>query len=141
MSREGLVNILVTDHLHPRNFAADVMLFDRLVFPVPEQGRLDPYIAYDPHLPFEWKRDEAEWSRWEVEGWPANNKSGLKFVGACGAQDALEARGRSGGALQRRNRAGRGARAWEFGVPGHPNGSNAGIALLCDWRHKHRTTI
>ena len=49
--------------------AADVMLFDRLVFPVPEEGIFpSPDAGYDPGLPVEWIRNGPEWARWEAEG-------------------------------------------------------------------------
>lgn len=66
----------VVDHLPPprgrdlHELAADIVLFDRLVFPVPEEG-IFPENSGFPHQmgPVEWKRDESEWSRWEKNGW------------------------------------------------------------------------
>jgi len=83
MSREVWSTYSVNDHLYPQNFPADVMLFDRLVFPVPEDGEFPHFDAgYDPTLPLEWIRIDAEWRRWEVEGWsPAEQQEWLEILG------------------------------------------------------------
>ncbi len=67
MGREVWSTLAVNDHLFPRNFATDVMLFDRRLFPVPEDGFLpDHWATYDPHLPVELRRNSSEWSRWAL---------------------------------------------------------------------------
>ena len=53
MSREVWGTFAVNDHCRPRAFVADVMLYDRLVIPVP------------PDNPTE--QDEALWADWNVE--------------------------------------------------------------------------
>jgi hypothetical protein len=41
MSQELWETYSVKDHRQPRLLAADIMLFDRLVFPVPETAEVD----------------------------------------------------------------------------------------------------
>jgi hypothetical protein len=83
MAYELWATYSVKDHLEPRRLAADLMLFDRLVFPVPEQGHFPP----DSSSPIdigrvEWLRDEAEWARWEREAWqPAAQQQLLEWLG------------------------------------------------------------
>jgi hypothetical protein len=70
MSRELWATYSVKDHLQPRALAADVMLFDRLVFPVPEEGSFPENSGPpDARGPVEWKQNPAEWARWEQEKW------------------------------------------------------------------------
>lgn len=67
MSLELWATYSVKDHLEPRALATDIVLFDRLVFPVPETGQ----ITGNPIQPgpVEWKRNPEEWRRWEIAGW------------------------------------------------------------------------
>lgn len=53
MSREVWGTFAVNDHCVPRAFVADVMLYDRLVIPVPPD---------DPT-----KDDKALWAKWDVK--------------------------------------------------------------------------
>src|ERR1700722_1674904 len=53
----------VKDPLEPRPLAADIMLFDRLVFPVPEVSQ------YRPDNTFEWKPNPTERALWEAQHW------------------------------------------------------------------------
>lgn len=70
MSKELWATYSVKDHLQARTFAADVMLFDRLVFPVPEQGSFPPDSGCPDELgPVAWSRNADEWARWEAQGW------------------------------------------------------------------------
>ena len=65
MSQELWATYSVKDHLQPRRLAADIMLFDRLVFPVPEQARLpENSPPIDQTGPIEWVQNPAEWARW-----------------------------------------------------------------------------
>ena len=76
MSQELWATYSVKDHLEPRALAADIMLFDRLVFPVPENAQI-PENSGPPEEkgPVEWKQNPKEWTRWEKEGWdPAGQK-------------------------------------------------------------------
>jgi hypothetical protein len=70
MSRQVWATYSVKDHLHPRALAADIMLFDRLVFPVPEIGDI-PYqdTGPDGRGPVIWSQNPVEWKRWEDENW------------------------------------------------------------------------
>jgi hypothetical protein len=63
MSREVWATHAVKDHLHPRALAADIMLFERLVFPVPEVPDLR-FEEADPTSrgPVVWSRNPAEWA-------------------------------------------------------------------------------
>jgi hypothetical protein len=67
MSQQLWATYSVRDHRKPRSLAADIMLFDRLVFPVPEFGRVEG----DPTEvgPVEWDKNVAEWKRWEEADW------------------------------------------------------------------------
>jgi hypothetical protein len=82
MSREVWATYSVKDHLHRRALAADVMLYDRLVFPVPQT----PDLQYDKagptqHGPVTWSRNPVEWKRWEEETWdPLAQESLLKLL-------------------------------------------------------------
>jgi hypothetical protein len=70
MTKELWATYSVNDHLHPRRFAADVMLYDRLVFPVPETGSPPPYVpGAQNNPPAIWTRNDAEWARWKCKGW------------------------------------------------------------------------
>src|SRR5687767_284591 len=66
MSQELWATYSVKDHLEPRALAADILLFDRLVFPVPEEARF-PENSGSPidRGPVEWTRNPAEWARWQ----------------------------------------------------------------------------
>jgi hypothetical protein len=80
MSKELWATYSVKDHLDPRGLAADIMLFDRLVFPVPETPRIggDPTVRGE----VEWTINPEEWKRWEeVQKWdPASQKRLLDEV-------------------------------------------------------------
>ena len=54
------------------------MLFDRLVFPVPEEGYF-PENSGSPVAigPVEWKRNDKEWARWEANKWDPSAQSKL----------------------------------------------------------------
>lgn len=66
MSEELWATYSVKDHLQPRALAADILLFDRLVFPVPENARF-PENSGPPDRPgeVEWTPNPAEWARWK----------------------------------------------------------------------------
>jgi hypothetical protein len=60
----------VRDHLEERPFVADLMLYDRLVLPVPA--------------------DQKEWERWEGENWePARQRRLLGVLDRLGAKEQL----------------------------------------------------
>jgi hypothetical protein len=82
MSYELWATYSVKDHLDPRGLASDLMLFDRLVFPVPEYGNFPPASGSPVDVgPVEWVRDEAEWGRWEREEWkPEAQQELLKWL-------------------------------------------------------------
>ncbi len=68
MTKELWATYSVIDHLQPRYLALDVMLFDRLVFPVPQRPRIDG----DPTQIGEvvWESDSAaleHWKDWDPE--------------------------------------------------------------------------
>jgi hypothetical protein len=65
MSHELWATYSVKDHYMPRAFATDIMLFDRLVFPVPEKAEVDGY-PIGPG-PVTRERNAAEWERWKNE--------------------------------------------------------------------------
>ncbi len=65
------------DHWQPRRFAADVMLYDRLVFPVPETGSLPPYVPGRETSEPVWTRNDAEWRRWQGAGWDPEAQGNL----------------------------------------------------------------
>ena len=69
MAKEIWSTYSVKDHLDPRSLAADVLLFDRLVFPVPERGQFPDNGYDDPTLPTTWQPNPEEWQRWEQNGW------------------------------------------------------------------------
>jgi hypothetical protein len=78
MSRELWATYSVRDHLAPRNLAVDVMLFDRLVFPVPAVGSF-PENSGPPtkNGPVDWKTNPMEWARWENNEWDPAAQSKL----------------------------------------------------------------
>ncbi|MGA8155726.1 MAG: hypothetical protein WB822_05825 [Rhodoplanes sp.] len=76
MSRELWATYSVRDHLEPRGLAADVMLFDRLVFPVPETSLFDMSRPEVPAV-VEWRRNPEEWKRWQKEGWEPESQEHL----------------------------------------------------------------
>ncbi|CAB1055510.1 hypothetical protein D1BOALGB6SA_243 [Olavius sp. associated proteobacterium Delta 1] len=63
MTKELWATYSVIDHLQPRYLALDVMLFDRLVFPVPQKPRIDG----DPTQFGDviWESDSAALEHWE----------------------------------------------------------------------------
>lgn len=66
MSREVWATYSVKDHLNPRALAADIMLFDRLVFPVPQTAEIKyEETASDGRGPVVWRRNLQEWQRWK----------------------------------------------------------------------------
>ncbi len=70
MQRELWATYSVNDHLNPRALAADVMLFDRLVFPVPQHpDGFETGARPGPEAPLRWRADPAEWARWQDKGW------------------------------------------------------------------------
>lgn len=75
MSLELWATYSVKDHLEPRALATDIVLFDRLVFPVPETG----LITGNPleHGPVEWEPNPVEWARWKKEGWHPDRQKQL----------------------------------------------------------------
>jgi len=78
MSQELWATYSVKDHLQPRRLAADIMLFDRLVFPVPEQARLpENSPPIDQTGPIEWVQNPAEWARWVNEKWDPDGQKRL----------------------------------------------------------------
>jgi hypothetical protein len=82
MSLELWATYSVKDHLEPRALAADIMLFDRLVFPVPENG-VFPENSGSPIAlgPVEWQKNPTEWKRWKKNGWdPAAQKRLLSLL-------------------------------------------------------------
>ena len=79
MGRQVWATYAVTDHLQSRALAADIMLFDRLVFPVPEIADI-PYQEDSPggnRGRVVWTRNPAEWARWEREKWNPTAQSSL----------------------------------------------------------------
>jgi hypothetical protein len=75
MSNELWAAYSVKDHRTPRTFATDLMLFDRLVFPVPEKVE----VQGDPigPGPVRRERNEAEWKRWLKEDWDPEGQEQL----------------------------------------------------------------
>jgi hypothetical protein len=67
MSHELWATYSVKDHCTPRALAADIMLFDRLVFPVPQTPRIEGH-EHEPG-PVLWEKNPAEWERWAGEHW------------------------------------------------------------------------
>jgi len=62
MGFETWATYAVNDHLMPRAFVRDVMMFDRLVVPIPPTG------------------DANEWERWHHEGWQPERQARLLEV-------------------------------------------------------------
>ena len=59
----------VKDHCEPRAFIADVMLYDRLVLPVPSNEEVE---------------GKPEWVRWEEADWqPYQQQKLIKMLAAC----------------------------------------------------------
>jgi hypothetical protein len=82
MSQQVWSTYAVNDHLHPRALATDIMLFDRLVFPVPQVADLR-YQEADPTQPgpVVWSRNSVEWDRWNAQDWkPDDQESLLKLI-------------------------------------------------------------
>jgi hypothetical protein len=66
MSLELWATYSVRDHQTPRSLATDILLFDRLVFPVPEVAHFPENTGPpDQQGPVEWTIDPVEWARWE----------------------------------------------------------------------------
>jgi hypothetical protein len=83
MGREVWATYSVKDHFDRRALAADIMLFDRLVFPVPQKADFQ-YQGSDPsgQPTVQWSRNPAEWARWEKEHWaPESQESLLTTIG------------------------------------------------------------
>jgi hypothetical protein len=78
MSKEQWATYSVIDHLRPRDLAIDLMLFDRLVFPVPEAGAFAANSGSPIERgPVEWTPNPTEWTRWEKSGWDPAAQSKL----------------------------------------------------------------
>jgi hypothetical protein len=77
VSRELWATYSVKDHLRPRELAVDVMLFDRLVFPVPLVGKFPDGSDPTKIGPVEWSRNATEWTRWQAEKWDPDAQSRL----------------------------------------------------------------
>ena len=81
MSHEVWATYSVKDHLNRRALAADIMLFDRLVFPVPQVADLCyDQTQPDGRGPVVWYRNAAEWERWEKEWNPEAQESLLELL-------------------------------------------------------------
>lgn len=68
MTKELWATYSVIDHLQPRYLALDVMLFDRLVFPVPQRPRIDGNPIELGNVV--WESDSAaleHWKNWDPE--------------------------------------------------------------------------
>src|SRR5262245_18903999 len=78
MNQELWATYSVNDHLNPRALAADILMFDRLVFPVPENGSI-PENSGAPNTPgpVEWTRNPEEWKRWQDMQWDPDGQSRL----------------------------------------------------------------
>jgi hypothetical protein len=82
MGRQVWATYSVKDHVDRRSLAADIMLYDRLVFPVPQTPDLQ-YDKADPiqHEQVIWSRNPVEWARWEEKNWdPEAQESLLKLI-------------------------------------------------------------
>jgi hypothetical protein len=78
MSKELWATYSVKDHLQPRALAADVMLFDRLVFPVPEDARFPENSGLPNGTgPVDWTSNPVEWARWQREQWDPDRQHEL----------------------------------------------------------------
>lgn len=78
MGRELWATYSVRDHLRPRDLAVDVMLFDRLVFPVPAVGSFAENSGPPTENgPVDWKPNPTEWARWEKNEWDPAAQSKL----------------------------------------------------------------
>lgn len=67
MTKELWATYSVIDHLRPRELALDVLIFDRLVFPVPEKSRIDGDQTRPG--PVSWKTDSEAFKYWERQKW------------------------------------------------------------------------
>jgi hypothetical protein len=65
MGHELWATYSVRDHCTPRALATDIMLFDRLVFPVPETAGIKGNPVKRGRVMRE--RNPAEWERWQKE--------------------------------------------------------------------------
>ena len=77
VSRELWATYSVKDHLRPRELAVDMMLFDRLVFPVPQVGKFPEGSNPMEIGPVGWSRNPKEWARWEKKEWDPEAQSKL----------------------------------------------------------------
>jgi hypothetical protein len=75
----------VEDHKKPRTLAADILLFDRLVFPVPESAHF-PENSGPPDSPgpVQWTPDPKERARWKSKGWDPDSQDKLLSLLAPG---------------------------------------------------------
>src|SRR5437764_7961796 len=81
ITKELWATYSVKDHLEPRALAADIMLFDRLVFPVPEKPHLPNSAPAHMPGPVEWRADATEWARWRQKRWdPAGQQKLLTLI-------------------------------------------------------------
>jgi hypothetical protein len=81
MSQELWATYAVNDHLAPRSLAADVLLFDRLVFPVPEIPVYPKGSGEWSQGKTKWARNPDEWKRWEANKWdPERQQRILKIL-------------------------------------------------------------
>jgi hypothetical protein len=67
MGHELWATYSVRDHCTPRALATDIMLFDRLVFPVPETAGIKGNPVKRGRVMRE--RNPAEWERWQKQHW------------------------------------------------------------------------
>jgi len=82
MSQELWATYSVKDHQEPRGLAADILLFDRLVFPVPENAHFPENSGPpDSSGAVEWTPNPDEWARWQGEKWdPDGQRRLLKLL-------------------------------------------------------------
>lgn len=78
MSHQLWATYSVRDHLDPGRLAADILLYDRLVFPVPQIGKF-PDGSGSPveRGPVTWERNPDEWTRWERARWDPEKQERL----------------------------------------------------------------
>lgn len=81
MSQELWATYSVKDHQEPRALAADILLFDRLVFPVPENARFSENSGPPTSTgAVEWTPNPDEWARWEGEKWDPEGQRRLLML-------------------------------------------------------------
>lgn len=76
MSMEVWATYSVKDHLDARALAADIMLFDRLVFPVPQQAEYE-FTNPNGGGTTKWSRNPVEWARWKDKKWNPERQESL----------------------------------------------------------------